>query len=55
MLVMDVNKLDTLYYLGLTYERMGKKAEALDCFKQIYSADVTYRDVKQRVSADYAG
>lgn len=55
MLVMDANKLDTLYYLGLTYERMSRKAEALDCFKQIYSADVTYRDVKDRVAANYAG
>ena len=53
MLVMDVNKLDTLYYLGLTYERMGKKAEALDCFKQIYSANVNYRDVSTRMNAFY--
>lgn len=54
MLTMSEMKLDTLYYLGLTYDAMGSKKEALDCFKQIYSADVTYRDVKDRVNANYA-
>lgn len=54
MLTMSEQKLDTLYYLGLTYEAMGRGKEALDCFKQIYSADITYRDVKDRVSVDYS-
>ncbi len=53
MFSMDEQKMDTLYYLGLTYEKMGNKAEALNCFKQIYSADITFRDVKDRVSANY--
>lgn len=53
MVAMDETKLDTLYYLGETYEAMGKKSDALDCFKQIYSADITYRDVKDRVAANY--
>ncbi len=54
MLTMDDQKLDTLYYLGLTYEAMGRTSDALDCFKQIYSTDITYRDVKDRVTANYA-
>lgn len=54
MLSMNSQKLDTLYYLGITYEAMGRKTEALDCFKQIYSADITYRDVKDRVSVNYS-
>ncbi len=54
MLTMNEQKLDTLYYLGQTYEEMGNKADALDCFKKIYSTDVTYRDVKDRVSNNYS-
>jgi len=54
MLTMSEAKLDTLYYLGQAYETMGNKKDALDCFKQIYSADITYRDVKERVAANYA-
>ena len=54
MLSMDEQKLDTLYYLGQTYEAMGRQNDALDCFKQIYSHDITYRDVKDRVAANYS-
>lgn len=53
MLTMDEQKMETLYYLGLAYEEMGRKKDALDCFKQIYSADITFRDVKERVAANY--
>ncbi len=54
MLTMDEQKLDTLYHLGLTFEAMERKADALDCFKQIYGTDITFRDVKDRVAANYA-
>lgn len=53
MLGADEQKLETLYSLGLTYEAMGKKEDAFSCFKQIYSADITFRDVKDRVAANY--
>lgn len=54
MLSSDNQKLDTLYSLGLTYEAMGRKEDAFACFKQIYSADITFRDVKDRVAANYS-
>ena len=54
MLSADDQKLETLYSLGLTYEAMGKKEDAFSCFKQIYSADITFRDVKERVAANYS-
>ena len=53
MLTNDDQKLETLYSLGLTYDAMGRNADAFDCFKQIYSADITFRDVKDRVAANY--
>lgn len=53
MLTADEQKLETLYSLGLTYDAMGKKEDAFACFKQIYSADITFKDVKDRVAANY--
>lgn len=53
MLSADEQKLETLYSLGLTYDAMGKKEDAFACFKQIYSIDITFRDVKDRVAANY--
>ncbi len=54
MLSADEQKLETLYSLGLTYDAMGKKEDAFACFKQIYSADITFRDVKERIAANYS-
>jgi tetratricopeptide (TPR) repeat protein len=50
---MDPVKKDLLYNLGTVYESMQKKAEALDCFKQIYEVDYGYRDVAQKVESSY--
>lgn len=50
---MDKTKMDTIYYLGLTYEDMNKPEKAIECFKQIYSADARYRDVGERVQRFY--
>jgi tetratricopeptide (TPR) repeat protein len=55
MLAMDVTKKEILYELGLVYELMGKKDEALACFKEIYEVDYGYRDVAQRVESSYGG
>lgn len=54
MPVMDKDKMSTLYYLGITYEDIGEGKSAIDCFKQIYSANVNYRDVAQRMNDYYA-
>jgi len=53
MPVMDKVRMNTLYYMGITYDSMGKEDLAVDCFKQIYAADITYRDVSERMSRYY--
>jgi len=53
MLAMDPTKKEILYKLGLVYERMGKDAESMECFKQIYEADYGYLDVARRVEESY--
>jgi tetratricopeptide (TPR) repeat protein len=50
---MDAVKKDLLYNLGSVYERMEKKTEALECFKQIYEVDYGYRDVATKVESSY--
>ena len=34
---------------------MGKKEEAIEQFKQIYEADIGYKDVAAKVDAYYSG
>ncbi len=53
ILAMDLTKKEILYELGLVNERMGKKEDALACFKEIYEVDYSYRDVAQRVESSY--
>lgn len=53
MPTMNADKMFTLYHLGCTYETMGKKKEALDCFKQIYAVDIKYLDVAERINKFY--
>jgi tetratricopeptide (TPR) repeat protein len=52
--VMDSNKKDVLYRLGLVLEKMGKRDEYLDAMKQIYEVDYGYLDVAARVEGSYA-
>lgn len=54
MPTMSKEKMNTLYYLGLTYEDIGDREQAVKCFKQIYSANVNYMDVADRMNAYYA-
>ena len=51
---LDDEKKDLVYNLGLVYEKMGKKAEAIEQFLQIYETDIGYRDVAAKVDAHYA-
>jgi tetratricopeptide (TPR) repeat protein len=53
--VFDEEKKDLIYQLGCVFEKMGKKAEAIEQFLVIYESDVTYRDVGAKVDAHYAG
>jgi tetratricopeptide (TPR) repeat protein len=51
----DDEKKELLYQLGLVLDKMGKKEEAIEQFKQIYEVDIGYKDVGARVEAFYAG
>lgn len=51
--IMDNTKKEVLYELGLVYEKVGKKAEYLECLKEIYNNDYGYRDVARRVEESY--
>ncbi len=48
-------KKDLIYQLGCVFEKMGKKAEAIEQFLIIYETDINYRDVGAKVDAHYAG
>lgn len=52
--VFDDEKKDLIYNLGLIFENMGKKEEAVEQFKQIYEVDIGYRDVAAKVDAYYS-
>lgn len=53
--IFDEEKKDLIYQLGCIFEKMGKKEEAIEQFKQIYEVDIGYRDVAAKVDAYYAG
>ena len=50
MISMDRQKMDALYFLGITYEETGNVEKAVECFKQIYRANVKFRDVSDRMN-----
>lgn len=50
---MDATKKEVLYVLGNILEKMGRKEEFLDAFKQIYEVDYGYKDVAARVEGSY--
>lgn len=52
-LIMDATKKELLYSLALAYEKCNKKKEALDTLKEIFSVDIGYRDVSQRIETYY--
>lgn len=50
---MDSVKKEIVYNLGCVYEKMGQTVKSIDCMKQIYSVDASYRDVEERVESSY--
>lgn len=52
--MMDDLKKDVIYQLATCYESMGKPDEAIEEFKIIYSEDVGFRDVSDKINAFYA-
>ncbi len=51
---MDETKKEIIYELGGCYEAMGKGELAIEEFKVIYSEDIGFRDVADKVNAYYA-
>ncbi len=51
---MDDTKKDVIYELGVCYELMGKPDAAIAEFKAIYSEDIGFRDVADKINAFYA-
>lgn len=54
MTTMDDTKKDVLYELGCIYETMGKKEDAINCFKQVYQVDIGYKDIVSKIEQSYA-
>ncbi|MFA7230106.1 MAG: tetratricopeptide repeat protein [Victivallaceae bacterium] len=50
---MDKVKMDAVYNLGRTYEAMGNYEKAVECYKDIYQANVNYSDIGQRIQQYY--
>jgi tetratricopeptide (TPR) repeat protein len=51
----DEEKKEMIYQLGVVLDKMGRKDEAIEQFKQIYEVDIGYKDVAKRVDDFYAG
>ncbi len=51
---MDDTRKEVLYQLGLIYLDTDREERAMECFKQIYQADIGYKDVAQRIESQYA-
>jgi len=54
-LIFDEEKKELVYALGNIFDKMGKKEEAIEQFKQIYEVDIGYKDVSAKVDAYYSG
>ncbi len=51
---MDDTKKDIVYELGTCFEMMGKGEAAIEEFKAIYSEDIGFRDVADKINAYYS-
>ena len=51
--LMDEIKKDVVYQMGILAEQMGRQEESIAFFKEIYSVDIKYRDITQRIEASY--
>ena len=51
--LMDETKKDVVYEMGVLAEQMGRKDEAIAFFKEIYSVDIKFRDIAQRIESSY--
>jgi tetratricopeptide (TPR) repeat protein len=51
--VMDDTKKDVIYELGGVLEAMGRGDKAAEYYKEIYSVDIGYRDIAQKIEKSY--
>ena len=51
---MTDQKKDVLYHLGSAYEQQGDMDKAMVEFKALYGADISYRDVSQKIDDFYS-
>ncbi|MFT4901761.1 MAG: tetratricopeptide (TPR) repeat protein [Lentimonas sp.] len=51
---MSDQKKDVIYELGSAYEQQGEMDKAMAEFKALYGADISYRDVAEKIDAFYA-
>ncbi|MEC8219448.1 MAG: tetratricopeptide repeat protein, partial [Verrucomicrobiota bacterium] len=51
---MTDQKKDVLYHLGSAYEQQGDMDKAMVEYKALYGADISYRDVSQKIDDFYA-
>jgi hypothetical protein len=47
-------KKDIIYQLAECYEGMGRREDAINEFKLIYSEDIGFRDVADKINAFYS-
>lgn len=53
LVLMDDAKKDIVYELGCVFEEMGDTEKAAEQFKEIYSVDISYRDVAAKIEKLY--
>lgn len=51
--MMNDQKKDILYALGEIYEKMGNKEKATEYYKEIYSVDISYKQVSEKIENLY--
>ena len=51
--IMDERKKEAIYELGCCYESMNKGEEAMEEFKLVYSADISFKDVADKINTFY--
>jgi tetratricopeptide (TPR) repeat protein len=49
----DTDRKDALYHLALVHEAQANTDEAVACLREIFSIDVNYLDVSQRLQTHY--
>ncbi len=52
--IMNDSKKEIIYELGTAYSLMGKAEQAFNEFKEIYSADISYKDVAAKINEYYS-